>query len=879
MKTITKDNVWNTAKTAGLTGLLSLTLPLSLLGQTNDAGAPRVRLHPLGNTVNIEIIGEADGYSVEFSEDLVEWNVLGDAESGRPGEFQFEDTEASRSNVRFYRIVPKEGSLDTAVIVEGYGNQIRTLGYQTATMRTEKAVLQRDLTELQRLLARTQSRMHDLEMRATEDPVITQHRQETVIRWNGSQSVFNDPRLLDEAMQEIHEEREHAVQSLATAEGEVNEILRRMAELDETIVEVDVQIEELSLTGDELSISLLKLDDALWNAPCFQHDLKFAELMNLRAERIQLDQDKHAAQVAIDRSRADAESARSRTWYAFGTDGNQEFGAMGGLLIFDGKRRHFQTIEEGQQYVQEVVEPAVEQAKIDAQLFDRDAETHEARVEDLCARINMIDLLIATAEDELEQLRIACGQAVDPIQQSQDLSLELITLEAIREMIFNDKIDAALEALAADERAKGWQSIADQPAGVAVGNETWVFWDGQIFKFVDPIMAEEFLRFIESFREFAAEEAERARAEANDWDERVRVLCDELDEIDVLIAMVKADLNAARAAVNKNAAGGNGQQPGAQRDLLDILIALTEAIRNAVAAEKVAAVRDAENLQKKADKLAADANTPVSLVAPEDGKPYFIVQGMGGVTRIPVVPAPGESMEDAIARTRQVAEDLHADLEQQREAARKAAADAQLKADAAKAKVKMLCDELDTLDAEIADLKQQRANAAVAAAAAAKAQIQKAAKGFVDCLKCFFKKIALAAAKAAHAGLVSKANQAEKDATDARKDANAKHDAASKGLSLVINHTDGRAVASFGDQKFYFDHSNSDDPEGDARDKHRELKEQRDQAKKDAAAAEKAAKAAEEAAQKARDEVKKSQEAIDKCQKELDELKKNCPLC
>ncbi|MGK0185040.1 MAG: hypothetical protein ACI9R3_000814 [Verrucomicrobiales bacterium] len=878
MKTTTIIDTWNTAKRTGMIGLISLVLPLSLVGQTNNLSAPQVRLQPSGGAINIEISGNADGYSIEFSEDLVEWKPLGEAEAGDPGEFGFEDTEASGSAGRFYRVVAKEGNLDTAVIVQSYGTQIQTLGYQSAILETSRAGLQRDLTELHRLLARTQSRMQELESRATENPVVVQGQQEVVVRWNSHQWVFGDPQLIDETMQQIEEERMQAEDALRTAEAETEEILQQIARTDGSIGEVQIEIDALNLMGDELSLSLLKLDDVLWNSPCFQLDLRIVELMAARAERMTLEQDKHSAQVASDRSRADAERARARTWYAFGSDGNFQNREGSALLIFDGKRRHFQTTQEGQQYVQEVVEPTVEQSKVDAELFERDAETHAARVQEICDRIAAIDQEIAALEEEVNQLQVACGQAVDPIQQCQELSFELVTLEAIREMIFNDKIDAALMAADAEQRAKNWQSIADQPAGVAVGNETWVFWDGEIFKFDDPIMADLFLGFIESLREVAAEEAERARAEANDFNERVKVFCDELDEIDALIAIVMADLNAARAVANKNV-GGNGQQPAAQKDFLEILIALTEAIRSAVAAEKISAVRDAENLQKKADKLAADANSAVSLVAPEEGKPYFIVQGMGDIVRIPVVPEPGESMEQAIERTRQAAEALHNDLTSQREAAKKDAAVAQDAADAAKRKATKLCDELEGLDQELEDLNRHHANASAAAAAAVKAQLRKAAKGIVDCLKCFFKKIALAAAKSAHAGLVSKANQAEKDATDARNDANAKHDAASKGLSLVINHTDGTAIAAFGDQRFPFNNGNSKDPEGDAREKHRKLKEKRDQAKKDAAAAEKAAKAAEEAAKTAKDEVKISQEAIDKCQKELDELKKNCPLC
>ena len=873
------NDVWNTLKNAGMSGLVSLTLPLSLLGQTVESKAPEVRIVQSQSAIHIEITGDAAGYSVECSEDLMDWNFLGEAQPGSAGEFEFEDSVARVSTARFYRVVPKEGNLDTAVVVQSYGNQIQTLGYQTAALQMSRSGLERDLTELHRLLARTQSRRHALEQLAMENPVVTQNNQEIIVRWSGNQWDFKDSQLLSTTLMEIDAERMQAAEAIVTAEEEANEILERIAQLAGAIDAVQIEIESLSLMGDELSVSLLKLDEGLWNSPCFQLDLRIAELMAVRAERMQLEEQKHAAQVESDRSRSDAEKARARTWFAFGSNGNGENRSGGAVLIFDGERRHFQTVEEGQQYVQVVVEQTVEQSRIDVELFMRDAELQAERVQVICEQIAAVDREIDALELGIEQLQAACGQVEDPLQRCQDLSFELVTIEAIREMAFNDKIDAARMAADAEHRASSWQKIADQPAGVAIGNETWIFWDGEIFKFADPIEAEQFLGFIESFRQLAAEQAERARAEARDWEDRVSTFCDELDTIDALLVAVKADLGVARAAANKNAGGGNGQQPAAQRDLLEILIALAEAIRNAVAAEKTAAVRDAENLQKKADQLAAAANSPVSLVAPEDGKPYFIVQGMGQVTRIPVVPAPGESMEDAINRTRQEAENLHNNLKRQRDAAQDDAGDAQDAADASKARIKKLCDELDELDQEIADLKQQRANASAAAAAAAQAQLQKAARGIVDCLKCFFKKIWLAAAKSAHAGLVGKANQAQRDATDARTKANTKHDAASKGLSLVINHTDGRAVAAFGDEKFYFDSSNSADPDKDARDKHRDLKEKRDQAKKDAEAAEKAAQAAEENAKKAQDEVDESQKAIDKCQSELDELKKNCPLC
>lgn len=55
--------------------------------------------------------------------------------------------------------------------------------------------------------------------------------------------------------------------------------------------------------------------------------------------------------------------------------------------------------------------------------------------------------------------------------------------------------------------------------------------------------------------------------------------------------------------------------------------------------------------------------------------------------------------------------------------------------------------------------------------------------------------------------------------------------AASQGLSVVIKRTDGRAVVAFGPAEHHYDSTNSDDVEGDARAKLKELREKKAHAK------------------------------------------------
>ena len=862
--------------------MLGFALPWTLNAQVVESGLvepPSVRLHYSTGTAILEIVGKAEGYSVEVSGDMKNWNELGEAEAGRPGEFEFEDNTAIEAGTRFYRVVGKNAAPDTSIVIKSYADQMRTVSFQQAMVQVSRADLQRTLDELDRVLAAVLDRIGELEERASTHPTVTQGGRQMVVRWNGTESVFNDEGAVQQALQEIEEERRHIEEQIGVAQSEADALVNQIARVQGDLGDVQTEIDALSLMADDLSVSIFALDQAFWNSPCFQHAIASAALAAAKADRLGLEQQKNTAQTGLDRSLAEAEKARARTWFGFGGNAPNETA----ILVFDGKRKDFQTVQEGQQYVENVIQPAVEQAKTDVGLYERDAETFGAQVEALCGEIAALDEFIAQMEAEVAELARACGNMLNnPVQQAQDLALELMVLESVRDMILNEKSQAEDLAEDAENRAAALRSISEQPINIAEGNEIWVFWNGGIDKFIDPIMAEIFIQTLEGFRQIAAEDAVRAREEADRWNQRVRELCDELEQINGQIAIVKDNLNAARAAANNgvgNNNGGGGANPAADRDLLDLLIALTEAIRSAVAAEKADAVTDAANLQDKADTLAHDANSAVSLVAPKDGQPYFIVQGIGGVVNIPVVPFPFENQEQAIERTRQMAEALRDQFERDREAARANAAKAQADADAAAAKAKKLCDELDQLDAELAVLIQQRATAAADAAAAAATTLKNAVNSAIDCIKCWAKKIALAAARAAHAGLVQDAKDAEKDAKDARADADAKHAAASGGLSLVINHTTGVAIAAFGDEVHRFNPQTHDDPEGAARKKHKDLKEKRNQAKKDAAAAEQAAKAAEDKAKQAKDAVEKSQQEIDKCQKELDDLKKKCPLC
>jgi peptidoglycan hydrolase CwlO-like protein len=882
MKTTIAQTIWNKVRITGATALAGLALPWTLNAQELAGGPefPSVRLHYSGTAAVLEITGSAEGYSVEVSGDLQNWQPLGDARSGRPGEFEFSDNTTSGSSSRYYRVVPRETpeTNDTAVVVESYASQVKTLGFQKAMLTVSQADLQRTVPELHRLLQKVEARMRELEQRAATNPAVVQEGQQNfVVRWNDQEWVAKDMPEVDQILHEIEEERQHAFKELEAAQAEATSIMQKIGELEGDVGNIEAEIEALSLMGDDLVVSVFGLDEDFWNSPCFQLDLKSAALASLRAERIRLEQDKNSAYANAERSRVDAEKAKSRTWFAF----TENPGNGSAVLVYDGKTTYFQNSEEGQHRVEGVVRPAIEQAKTDIGLLERDAETFDSLAGTICEKIANLDGEIGALEAEVEDLRKACNNGdIDPLQETQDLAFELLLLESIREMIFNDKIAAAVAAIEAENTAVAWRSIAEAPVGLAYGNEIWVFWNGNIFKFIDPFLAEEFIQFIESFRERAAQETEKSQAQADHWTQRVKELCDELDEIDTQIGAIKAGLNNTRnKAQNQNGNGGNNPpSAAAQRDTLDILIALTEAIRHAVAADKAAAVKDANNLQDKADRLAVQAKKPVSLVDPEDGQPYFIVQGIAGIVRIPVIPFPRETREQAVERTRQFAEALHQQFLRDRENAGNQAVTAQADADAAKAKAKKLCDELDLLDADLADLIKRRAAVVAQAAQDLADKLKKAGQGIIDCLKCFAKKIALAATRAAHANLVSKAIQAEKDAKDARDAANTKRAAASKGLSRVVNNTDSKAVVALGDDVHYFDKS---DPKWEMKmnKQYDDFKKQREQAKKDAVAAEKAADAAEAKAKTAKEEVDKSQEKIDKCQMELGALKKNCPLC
>lgn len=828
-----------------------------------------VNLHFSEAGTHITISGTAQGYRVEVSEDMKNWRPLGVADFAGEGHFLLIDLGAP-SGERYYRVVAENDP--APIYVNAYLGQMNALEVERAILAFSTEHLQAKKEELLVLRRDLEKRIETLELRALAAPFLTQHQGNIfVIRWAGQEFEYDDQRQAMERLSELEEEHQSAEDDLDLALTELILVTEHIDRICGQLGTTQSEDDSIREQQDELAMGILLLDDQALNDSCAIRDRLQSELLTLKAEKAALETTKARITSMIEKRRAEQLRLDARTWFAVvGTERN------GAVVIFDGDRMHFENQEMADQFVDDFIKLKIDEAKRRQADLDEEITDLGAELKGVCEQLEELCKTIGELEKRLEEADKGCGNE-DPNTKSRRVATDLLAKEMTREIVTALKKDSKQSAAEARHRAKRFAKLAEEPIGTAVENDIWIFWAGEIHRFDQPEAAEEFIQRIKEFQELATAIAEEAAAEANAHEARAAALCDELEQLSDEIEQLKATLKQANA--QRPAPQPNAPDPIAERDMLQAWLDLLNAVRDAIVDEKSDAEDEAADLQAKVHRLNEQADSPVSLIEPKDNQgPYFIVQGMGGVARIPIVPEQGESFDQALERTAQAAQELHENLKRQRDEAREEAEKCQKASDAAAQRVARLCDEVEEIDDMIDTAQQQLASAKAAAAK----QLTSLLKTAADCAKCFAKKLQLGFAKLAHAGLVAKKNQLLKDAADARKDANRKAAEASTWIGMAAVTGDGKAVFGGGnhaDGSRFEQVFTGPDALEQAKAAVAKAKEGRRQKKSDAKKADADAKAKEADAKKACDDVDESQDAIDKCNVELKELKKNCSIC